>query len=496
MLYGSAAIAFFILIYYSSILIKRIANEERNRIEIWADAVTYKAELVKHTEAFFEKIRFEEGKRATILAQAMQKVNEVWDEDITFYQNIISSNSTIPSIIVGENQEIDAAVNVDPSIAQMKYIWELGEQIREFDSIKIQYYANQYVVLYYKESQIYTDLRIVLNNLIESFFQEVVINSASVPVIVTDETEKHVIAYGGNLDSAKVYNSKNLPKLIEKMKSENTPIKIELPGEQICYVFYENSDVLRQLRLFPFFQFFIVLLFVGVGYLLFSEARKSEQDQVWVGMSKETAHQLGTPISSLMAWNEILKEMDVDKSIITEIDKDVHRLETIAQRFSKIGSIPELKDENLIIVIQEFLSYLQTRISKKIEMEFIYPKNKEIVLPLNRYLFEWVIENLCKNAVDAMAGKGSIFIEILEEPTVVHVDIRDTGKGIPQNRQKTIFIPGYTSKERGWGLGLTLAKRIIKEYHDGKLFVKSSTIDVGTVMRITLKKHPKRLTQK
>jgi hypothetical protein len=245
-------------------------------------------------------------------------------------------------------------------------------------------------MVYYKESQIYTNLRIVLNNLVQSFFQEVVINSASVPVIVTDSSENVVIAYG-NLDSAKLQNSSELHKIIAQMKQENKPIKITLPEDKTCFVFYEESSVLKQLRLFPFLQFFIVLLFGIIAYLLFSVSRRSEQNQVWVGMSKETAHQLGTPISSLMAWNELLKDQCIDKSIISEIDKDVHRLETIAQRFSKIGSIPELKEENLVVILEDFLTYLQTRISGKVSIIMNKPKNGDIILPINRYLFEWVI---------------------------------------------------------------------------------------------------------
>ncbi len=489
LLYGSAAVAFVIIVYYSNLLINNISREERNRIEIWADAVSYKAELVNYTEQFFDKIRIEEGKRASIFAKALRKVDEAsLEEDITFYSDIISSNSTIPSIVVF-NGKIDCAVNIDTDmVSSAEYIWQIENYQNIFDSVKIHHDKDQYITVYYQESQIYSNLRVVLNNLIESFFQEVVINSASVPVVVTDQSEKNVIAFG-NIDSAKVFDPKVLPHIIEKMKSENEPIKIQLPENQTCYVFYEESSVLKQLRLFPFLQFFIVILFAVIAYLLFSVARKSEQNQVWVGMSKETAHQLGTPISSLMAWNEILKEQNVDQTVITEINKDVLRLETIAQRFSKIGSVPELKDENLVTVIQEFILYLQTRLSGRVTIEFMYPE-KEIILPLNRYLFEWVIENLCKNAVDAMNGRGTIFIEIIEEPKVVHVDIQDTGKGIHPKKHKDIFTPGYTSKERGWGLGLTLAKRIIKEYHKGKLFVKSSTQDIGTVMRITLQRFP------
>ena len=490
-LYGSATIAFAIVVYYSNLLINNIAHEERRRIEIWADAIAYKAELVNYTEKFFERIKIEEGKRASLFAQALQKVNEAGlDEDLTFLGNIISSNSTIPSIIVNQQGQIDGAVNVDTEIHKIKYIWELNNYKTEFDSIKIQYDPSspkKYIMVFYKESKIYSDLKVVLHNLIQSFFQEVVINSASVPVIVTDETEKQIVAFG-NMDSSKIYDPQTLPKIIEKMKNDNKPIKIGLPENKTCYVFHEESSILKRIRLFPFFLTLIVFIFAGVAYLLFSVSRKSEQNQVWVGMSKETAHQLGTPISSLMAWTELLREQDVDNSIITEIDKDVARLETIAQRFSKIGSVPELKTENLIEVIREFISYLQTRIQKSVTIEMIANFDTPLYISLNRYLFEWVIENLCKNSVDAMNGKGTIFIEITEDKKCVHIDIKDTGKGISSKKFKNIFNPGYTTKSRGWGLGLTLAKRIIKDYHKGKLFVKSSVSGVGTVMRISLKK--------
>lgn len=489
-LYLSAFIAFMVIIYYSNLLISNIAKEERKRVQIWANAISYRAELMNYTEKFFDRIRIEEQKRVGIYAEAIQKLSEasLEDENLTFYVSIIEFNSTIPSIIANSNTgKVDVAVNVDAEIANKEYISEIGDRIKEFNSINVPYDQGKSVTVYYKESKIYTELRIVLDDLIRSFFQEMVINTASVPVIVTDENETFVVNYG-NVDSVIIQNPAKRAALIAKMKSENTPIKIDLPDLRTCYVFYQESSVLKQLRLFPFLQFFIVLIFAVVAYFLFSLFRKSEQNQVWVGMSKETAHQLGTPISSLMAWTELLKEQNVDPNLIKEMDKDVQRLVTIAQRFSKIGSLPELKEENVVEVIESFLIYLQTRVSKKISIEFIKPTAAKIMIPLNRYLFEWVIENVIKNAVDAMNGEGAIFISITQDQKVVHIDIRDAGKGMSSQKQKQIFQPGYTSKERGWGLGLTLARRIINEYHGGKLFVKSSVIDVGTVMRITLMK--------
>jgi signal transduction histidine kinase len=243
-----------------------------------------------------------------------------------------------------------------------------------------------------------------------------------------------------------------------------------------------------QLRYYPIIQFIIILIFVIAGYFILSFARRSEQNRVWVGMSKETAHQLGTPISSLLAWNELLKEQDVDQSIMKEIEKDVNRLETIAQRFSKIGSDPELVSENIAILIEEFVEYLQSRISSKVTIKVNRNNINDFNIPVNKYLFEWVIENLCKNSVDAMNGNGVIIIDFSEDEKFFYIDVTDTGKGIPSNELNLIFQPGYTTKKRGWGLGLPLAKRIIKQYHKGKLFVKSSVIGRGTVMRMQLRK--------
>ena len=484
-LFVSAAAIFTVIIIYSNKLIKKIAQEERQRIEIWAGAITYKTQIINETERFFDSIRIEEGNQASIFAKAVKKVAEAsLYEDITFYQDIISANQTVPTIIASPNGNIDAAINLPDSVLSMKNIRELGESLQDFDSLKLPYYHREYVMVYYKNSHIYGDFRDMIDNLLESFFQETVINSASVPVIITDSTQINVIA-AGNIDSAIIAAPFKVNARLEKMREENDPIVLEWLDHGKCYVFYEESSVLKQLRLFPFIQYGIIFVFLLVAYLLFSVTKRSEENRVWVGMSKETAHQLGTPISSLMAWTELLKEMPVDASIPQEIGKDVHRLETIAQRFSKIGSVPVLEQTDIVPIIDNFTNYLQTRISSMVHIHFEKPDHP-IVLPLNQQLFEWVIENLCKNSADAMNGKGDITISITEEKSKVYIDITDTGKGIPPKMQKRIFSPGYTSKSRGWGLGLTLAKRIIQNYHRGKLFVKSSVIDQGTTMRIQL----------
>jgi len=483
------AIAVFIaMIWYSNRLINNIQEEERRKVTVWADAITYRADLVSYMDDFFKTIRVAESKRAALLVKAMQKVNDApLHEDPSFYVEVISSNSTIPSILTDASGNINYTVNVDGRIANMKHISELGDQKSEFDSLIMRYYKNQYNILYYKESKIYSDLRTAIDNLVEVFFQEIVINDASVPVIVTDSTMCDIITYG-MINPEDVQTEKAKAKLIKHFLGHHTPIQIELPYQGTCFVLYDESPILMQLRYYPIIQLVIILIFAIAAYLIFSFARRYEQNRVWVGMSKETAHQLGTPISSLLAWSEILKEQEVDPTIMKEIDKDVNRLETIAQRFSKIGSDPELGNENIAIVIEEFVEYLQSRISSKVVIKVNRNDVKEFTLPINKYLFEWVIENLCKNSVDAMNGNGVIIIDLSEDEKNFFVDITDTGKGIPSNQFKLVFQPGYTTKKRGWGLGLTLAKRIIQQYHRGKLFVKSSIIGRGTVIRIQFKK--------
>jgi anti-sigma regulatory factor (Ser/Thr protein kinase) len=360
-------------------------------------------------------------------------------------------------------------------------------EFSSFDPIRIVYHEDDYVMLYFKESRIYSELREVLNDLTQSFFSEVVVNSASVPVIITDSTRQNIIEYG-NIDSTKLADSLAIAEFIDDMAGENDPIKIELPELGTNYIFYKDSALLVQIRYYPFIQFTVIGVFLLISYVLFSTARKSEQNLVWIGMSKETAHQIGTPLSSIMAWIELLKMKGIKEEGIEEMEKDVKRLENITDRFSKIGSPAKLEPLNIVELIYESVDYLRPRISKKIKISVNLGPEKEILVPLNSHLFEWVIENICKNSVDAMNGTGEININISEEPTHVIVDIEDTGKGIQKSHFKSVFSPGYTSKKRGWGLGLSLSKRIIENYHKGKIFVKSSVLGQGTVVRIIFRK--------
>jgi signal transduction histidine kinase len=330
-------------------------------------------------------------------------------------------------------------------------------------------------------------MQVVMDKLVNSFFSEVVNNSASVPVLVTDSTQQQVLA-SGLIDTAMIHDTAYLSHLIQDMAAQNDPIEINIAGQGKTLIFYKESYVLTHLRYFPYVQLTIIGIFLLVAYLLFSTARRSEQNQVWAGLAKETAHQLGTPLSSMMAWVDYLETKDIDGETIAELRKDVSRLSTITDRFSKIGSNPSLLPENVVEVVYNSISYLKTRTSQKFSYAINVPPGQSIIIPLNRPLFEWVIENLVKNAVDAMTRQGEISIDIEEDPKVVTIDVTDTGKGIPRNMFRTIFKPGYTSKQRGWGLGLSLSKRIINDYHKGKIFVKSSALGEGTTFRIVLKK--------
>lgn len=310
--------------------------------------------------------------------------------------------------------------------------------------------------------------------------------NTTVPVILVDGNGEIISTL--NVDSAKLQNKKYIGNLLEEMNEAYKPIEITLPDKQKNYVYYKESTLLTKLFYYPIIQVVIIALFVLVAYLAFSSSRRAEQDRVWVGMSRETAHQLGTPISSLLAWIELLKIDSNYKELLPEIEKDVLRLKKISRRFSKIGSMPELELVDLNKTVQSVVEYLRLRSPRKVNYSFHKNDNDEIFAPVNPELFEWVIENLCKNAIDAMGAGGNIEISITNHIQVVYVDVSDTGKGISKRKYKTVFQPGYTTKKRGWGLGLSLVKRIIEEYHRGSIFVKESEINKGTTFRIVINK--------
>jgi two-component sensor histidine kinase len=325
-----------------------------------------------------------------------------------------------------------------------------------------------------------------LTTLYYSLLDTIIAQNNTIPIIVADSLDR--IIFDVNIKYSDARKDNILGKELEKMKSHSAPIEIDLGDGNKQYMYFRESYLLRNLRYFPLIQMFVVFLFIGVAYMAFSASRKAEQNQVWVGMSKETAHQLGTPISALMAWLEILKMKDIDQGLIDEFEKDIQRLEKITERFSKIGSAPELTDTNVCTVINSTINYLKVRFSNRVKFETNFDDNTVFDVPLNAALFSWVIENLCKNAIDAMDNHGKISISIKPKDNNLFIDVSDTGKGIAKSQFKTIFQPGYSTKKRGWGLGLSLAKRIVEIYHKGKIFIKSSELNKGTTFRIILKR--------
>ena len=319
-----------------------------------------------------------------------------------------------------------------------------------------------------------------------NFYLNIITKNTTIPVILVNDNDSIVTAK--NFKPSKEGNLKYLSQKLEDMKDVHERIVIDFPDGSKNYIYYEDSVILKQLSLYPYIQLGVISIFIFIAYIAFSSSRKVEQNQVWVGMSKETAHQLGTPISSLLAWIEILEQNDENRGYINEMSKDVTRLQMIAERFSKIGSLPEVPLTNLNQVIDAAIEYMRVRTSKNIDFQLNYNASSEVILPLNSSLFNWVIENLIKNSVDAMNGKGTISINLTDNEKEAIIELSDTGKGIPKKRHKSIFNPGYTSKERGWGLGLSLAKRIVENYHNGKILVTNSEINQGATFKIILPK--------
>lgn len=310
-------------------------------------------------------------------------------------------------------------------------------------------------------------------------------NNNTIPMILVDE--KGAVINTQNLDSLKALKPIFLEEQLAIMKEQNEPIVISYDGKNKQYIYYRDSDLLNKLTYYPIALILILVLFLAVIYLFYSSNKAAETNKLWTGMAKETAHQIGTPLSSLLGWISILKMEKVDETYIDEIEKDVHRLNTIANRFSKIGSTPELKKENIVNITKQAFDYLESRSSKQITFYFSTAEN-EINVKLNSELFGWVIENLIKNAIDAMLGKGKLKLNIESNQKKVKITIDDTGKGMPKKLFKQIFKPGFTTKKRGWGLGLSLSKRIVEDYHNGKISVKKSEIDKGTSFEIILDK--------
>lgn len=481
-------------LWYTRALVSKLAVEERNKVRIWADAIQQKAASVNYLEKYYREVEKDERNRIEMWAEAYTRflANSEADytqaDDFDYYRRVINQNTTIPFIITNLDSTIYAYQNISIDLSkQRKLTGDLLTQFSVYPPLQIFFKGKPMYLVYYEQSTIYTQLKVMMDNLLNSFISDVVENSVAVPVIITNKEKNRVLNYG-NVDPETFRTPKALSQTLASMGMENKPIEIKMKDGEVIYIFYENSSLLKQLTYFPFFSFGLMFMFILLLIFILRIVRRSEEDKLWMGMTRETAHQLGTPISSLMAWVEYLKMKDVDIESIEEMNKDVKRLDIITQRFSKIGSRPELKCENVVYVIYRSVSYLRVRISKKVSIQVNLPENAVCLAALNVQLFEWVIENLCKNAVDAIGdNEGVVKVNIIDTDKHIIIDVVDNGKGMSKSSFKKIFKAGYTTKSRGWGVGLTLCKRIVRDYHKGKIFVKSSVPGKGTTFRIILK---------
>ena len=314
----------------------------------------------------------------------------------------------------------------------------------------------------------------------------IVTTNTSIPLILTDDLGK--IIDHNNLDSAEVARDPHyLPRKLAEFKKQHPPFIMAIDSKTNNYIYYGDSLILKQIRYYPYVQLMVVALFIGVVLFALSTTNRATQNQVWVGLAKETAHQLGTPLSSMEAWLEILKEKEENVPLVAELAKDVDRLKLITDRFSKIGSVPHLEERNLVVQVENMVSYIRKRAPQKVTFT-LHSAEQEVMAMISPPLFDWVLENLLKNALDAMEGTGEISVVIENHTAHITIDVTDTGKGVPKGMHDKIFTPGFSTKKRGWGLGLSLAKRIIQDYHKGRLSVKWSEVNKGTTFRIWLRK--------
>ncbi|MFC2109363.1 sensor histidine kinase [Bacteroidota bacterium] len=371
-------------------------------------------------------------------------------------------------------KNIVAAVSFAIVLAILWTTYSFSNKIKEYERTKMEILAKAYDR--FGSSDLDKDL---------SLEMKIIESNHDIPMIVTDEKGK--ILMHRNLDSIEALDSTYLKAELNLMKQQNKTIVVNYLAGKQNNIHYRDSNLLTQLKYYPMTLVLILILFSGVVYLIFKSNKASEQNKLWSGMAKETAHQIGTPLSSLLGWVELMKLQGIGPEIAPEIQKDVARLNIIAERFSQIGSVPDFENYNLIKIIKDTVTYFEARSSKNVRFSFMEPTSS-IDVKINEQLFTWVLENLIKNAIDAMAGKGTLNIEVSTNKKFVVIHVSDTGKGISRSQFKKIFKPGFTSKKRGWGLGLSLSRRIVEEYHKGKIHVLKSELNVGTTFEVLLPK--------
>ena len=473
-------------LFYSNQSIQKIGGRERTKARQWALALRKKAELVDLNSEIFTALQEKERQKMALVVRANRTLLDASDlsmsQDVDFALEIIEANKDIPFILLNDDGSISQSRNIDPETPKPAILQLAKSWIDEGRSYQIQVFEDMYMTLCHGFSKELLQLQAHSDSLISSFNADLTDQKSLVPVLLYDPQTQRVEA--SNLAQKELTPSK-IKRTIQEMTARYKPIELTIKGSKKL-LYLKDSEEVKQLFWLPYLQFGVLGLLVFVGYLLFSMYRKAEQNQVWAGMAKETAHQLGTPLSSMMAWVAHLEQQAIDPMIPREMHKDLERLEKITDRFSKIGSGAKLIEGDLAATIENNLLYLKARLSQKVEMQFELDGERPLMVLHNASLIEWVVENICKNAVDAMEGIGTLRIHIQEVAEWVHIDISDTGKGLAPKQFKTIFEPGYSTKKRGWGLGLTLVKRIVEEYHKGKVFVLQSEPDKGTTFRISI----------
>ena len=468
---------------------QQVRESEEAKVRLWASAIGQRNQMAAATAQFFQQATLDEQRKMRLYTDILQSFNDPdLSTDLKFslaYVNYIVDSSHTPIIITRAR---DSIITVPQELAGQKLEGALLEEYSKNPPFSYRIWGMP-MTLYYKESEYYTQLREVLAGFTMSFLADITQNSVLVPVVIVDSSRTKVLAYG-NIDedrlSVEPFHETAVQKYAEEFNNE--PIEITLPDGHPAYVYYSSTPLLRSLRWLPLFYFFIAFVLVVVSYYLFRTARTAEQNRIWVGLAKETAHQLGTPLSSLSGWVEYLRGKELTPQYAAEVEKDLKRLDTITHRFSKIGSTPELKEEDVKEATMAAVEYLQSRAPRRVNFNVTFPEGESFTAPLNSYLFQWVVENICKNAIDAMDGAGDITVVASQDARKIYIDISDTGRGMAPAVQKRIFDSGFTTKTRGWGLGLPLARRIINQYHRGRLYLKYSVPGQGSCFRIELRK--------
>lgn len=464
---------------YSNHIAGRIRAEEQRKVAMWSKAIAQRAALVGYTQQLFEELEAEERSKADRLANAYRILTMPAQSDLSFVTDFVWSNKSIPVLAYDGDGRFLFDVNVPTGVDRDSLRFAMAKDHKPI------VFEGQGTTIYWSESLRLSELKRVMGDLIGSFISETVINSASVPVILVDSTRARAVRFQG-VDSLWVQDSLRLQQRLSEMAAQNEPIEVDLPLEGKHYVYFEDSVVLKQLKFFPVVQLILIGAFLVVAYLIFSSYRRAEQNQVWVGMAKETAHQLGTPMSSLMAWVGLLEQEGVNPAYLKEMNKDVDRLNTVVDRFSKIGSQPKLQPEVLGEVVQWTVDYMRPRMGGRVRLEY-RDESQGAQSAVSIPLLSWVLENLIRNAVDAIEGEGEVALWLHRVPEGIAIDIRDSGKGISRSHWNEVFQPGFTTKPRGWGLGLSLTKRIVEQYHGGRIFVLESELGSHTVFRVLLK---------